>query len=75
MVTRKRPPLAPASVFAPDGRRRLWHFTFACRVCGRHSFGRSRTLAAVTGPRRASTCGHSVSVMIARTYGGRPGAT
>lgn len=69
---RKRPPIAPASVFAPDGRRRLWHFTYPCRVCGSYNFGRSRTLAGVTGLRRA-TCGHLVSVAIFRTYAG-PGA-
>lgn len=67
-VTRHRPPLAPASVFAPDGRRRLLHFTYPCRVCGSYNFGRTRALADVTGLRRA-TCGHLVSVMIARTYG------
>ena len=68
-----RPPLAPASVFAPDGRRRLWHFTYPCRVCGAHNFGRSHSLADVTGLRRA-TCGHLVSVMIARVYGQADGA-
>jgi hypothetical protein len=66
---RKRPPLAPASVFAPDGRRRRWHFTYPCRVCGSYNFGRSRMLADVTGLRRA-TCGHLVSVAIFRTYAG-----
>ncbi len=67
-TARKRPPLAPASAFAPDGRRRLWHYTYGCRVCGSYHFGRSRTLDGVTGVRRAG-CGHLVSVMIARTYG------
>jgi hypothetical protein len=70
-ATRNRPPVAPASVFAPDGRRRLWHFTYPCRICGAYNFGRSRTLDDVTGLRRA-TCGHVVTVMAARTYTGRP---
>jgi hypothetical protein len=66
-----RPPLAPASVFGPAGRRRWWWFTFRCKTCGAHQFGRAKTLDAITGERRAS-CGHAVSVMIARVYG-RPG--
>ena len=70
-VTRGRrrdlPPLAPASVFAPRGRRRLWHYTYPCRACGTYHFGRAKALDEVTGVRRAG-CGHLVSVMIARTY-------
>ena len=66
--TKPRPPLAAASVFAPQGRRRNWWYTYSCRVCGAFHFGRARELDQVTGVRRAG-CGHQVSVMIARTYG------
>jgi len=55
-------------VFAPQGRRRNWWYTYSCRVCGAYQFGRARELDQVTGIRRAG-CGHQVSVMIARTYG------
>lgn len=63
-----RPPIAPASVYAPLGRRRWWWYSYPCRTCGAYQFGRAKTLDAVTGVRRAG-CGHLVSVMIARTYG------
>ena len=67
-------PLAPASVFAPGGRRTRWTFTYGCRICGVYSVGRARTIEDVPGIRRAS-CRHFVTVMIARTYGsGQPGA-
>ena len=66
--SRPRPPLAPASVFGPVGRRRWWWYTFSCRTCGAHQFGRAKTLDAVTGVRRAG-CGHQVNVMAARIYG------
>ena len=65
---RDRPPLAPASVFAPGGRRRSWWYTYPCRTCGTHHFGRAKELGGVTGVRRAG-CGHLVLVMIARVYG------
>lgn len=65
---RQRPPLAPASVYAPLGRRRWWWYCYPCRTCGNYQFGRAKTLDAVTGVRRAG-CGHEVNVMIARTYG------
>ena len=63
-----RPPLAPASVYAPLGRRRWWWYAYRCRICGAHLFGRSKTLDAVTGVRRAG-CGHHVNIMAARVYG------
>ncbi len=66
--SKPRPPLAPASVFGPAGRRHWWWFTFRCKVCGAHQFGRAKTLDAVTGVRRAS-CGHQVQIMAARIYG------
>lgn len=66
--SRSRPPLAPASVFTPRGRRRLWHYTYPCRACHTYHFGRAKALDEVTGVRRAG-CGHLVSVMIARVYG------
>ncbi len=60
-------PIAPASVFGPVGRRRSWWYTYRCRTCGAHLFGRAKTLDAVTGERRAG-CGHRVQVMAARIY-------
>jgi DNA-directed RNA polymerase subunit RPC12/RpoP len=63
----RKPPLAPASVYAPLGRRRYWWYAYRCRTCGAHQFGRAKSLDAVTGVRRAS-CGHQVSVMAARIY-------
>lgn len=62
-----RPPLAPASVFGPAGRRSWWWFTFRCKTCGAHQFGRAKSLDSVPGERRAS-CGHKVVVMAARVY-------
>ena len=62
-----RPPIAPASVFGPVGRRRYWWYTYRCRSCGAHLFGRARSLEEVTGERRAG-CGHRVQVMAARIY-------
>jgi hypothetical protein len=62
-----RPPIAPASVFGPVGRRRYWWFTFRCKVCGAHQFGRAPSLDAVTGERKAG-CGHRVQIMAARVY-------
>lgn len=69
---RNRPPLAPASAYAPLGRRRCWRYCYRCKTCGAYQFGRAKTLEGVTGVRRAG-CGHQVDVMIARTYG-RPEA-
>lgn len=66
--SKPRPPLAPASVFGPVGRRHWWWYTFRCKTCGTHQFGRAKTLDAVTGVRRAG-CGHRVNVMAARIYG------
>jgi hypothetical protein len=40
-----------------------------CPECGEPHLGHARDLAFVTGPRRLP-CGHPVTVMIARTYGG-----
>ena len=65
---RDRPPLAPASVFAPQGRRRYWWFTYCCGTCQAHHFGRSPDLDSVSGERRAR-CGHRVFVTAARVYG------
>jgi hypothetical protein len=64
---RQRPPIAPASVFGPVGRRRFWWYTYRCRICGAYLFGRARSLEDVTGERRAG-CGHRVQVMAARIY-------
>jgi hypothetical protein len=64
---RQRAPIAPASVFGPVGRRRYWWFTFRCKTCGAHLFGRAPSLDAVAGERRAG-CGHRVHVMAARIY-------
>jgi hypothetical protein len=69
--SRRRPPLAPASVYAPRGRRRHWWYCYPCRVCNTFHFGRASELDKVTGERRAG-CGHAVSVMIARVYGTTP---
>jgi hypothetical protein len=70
-----RPPLAPASVFSPVGRRKSWWYTYKCQTCGSHLFGRARDLGAVTGERRAP-CGHRVQVVAARIYTQpSPGAT
>jgi hypothetical protein len=67
-AARNRPPLAPASVYAPLGRRRYWWYSYPCRTCGTYHFGRARELDEVTGVRRAG-CGHQVNVMLARVYG------
>jgi hypothetical protein len=64
---RQRAPIAPASVFGPVGRRRFWWYTYRCRACGAHLFGRARSLDAVAGERKAG-CGHRVNVMAARVY-------
>lgn len=61
------PPLAPASVYAPLGRRRWWWYSYRCRSCGAYQLGRAKTLDEVTGVRRAG-CGHEVTVMAARIY-------
>ena len=66
--SKPRPPLAPASVYVPLGRRRWWWYSYPCRTCGAYQVGRAKSLDPVTGIRRAD-CGHQVSVMIARTYG------
>jgi hypothetical protein len=66
--SRPRPLLAPASVYAPLGRRRWRWYAYRCRTCGAYQFGRAKTLDAVIRVRRAD-CGHEVSVMIVRTYG------
>jgi len=66
-VKRQQAPLAPASVFGPVGRRKSWWYTYRCRICGAHLFGRAKTLDAVTGERRAG-CGHRITVMAARIY-------
>lgn len=63
-----RAPIAPASVYAPLGRRRWWWYAYRCYTCGAHQFGRARALEQVTGVRRAG-CGHQVNVMAARIYG------
>jgi DNA-directed RNA polymerase subunit RPC12/RpoP len=64
---RQRAPIAPASVFGPVGRRRFWWYTYRCKTCGAHLFGRAKSLDAVTGERRAG-CGHRGMVMAARIY-------
>lgn len=63
----QRAPIAPASVFGPVGRRRFWWYTYRCRICGAHLFGRARSLDAVAGERKAG-CGHRVQIMAARIY-------
>ena len=65
--SRRQVPVAPASVFGPVGRRRYWWYTYRCRTCGAHLFGRARSLDDVTGERKAG-CGHRVQVMAARIY-------
>ena len=62
-----RPPIAPASVYEPLGRRRYWWYAYRCQTCGAYQFGRAKTLDVVTGVRRAG-CGHHVNVMAARIY-------
>ena len=64
---RQPPPIAPASVFGPLGRRRTWWYTYRCRICGAYLFGRAKTLDAVAGERKAG-CGHHVQIMAARIY-------
>jgi DNA-directed RNA polymerase subunit RPC12/RpoP len=66
-AARQRPPLAPASVFGPVGRRKSWWYTYRCANCGAYLFGRAKSLDAVTGERRAG-CGHRVQVVAARIY-------
>ena len=64
---RKPAPIAPASVFPPIGRRKLWAYTYQCGSCDAYLFGRARTLEGVTGERKAQ-CGHRVRIMAARIY-------
>ena len=64
---RQQPPIAPASVFGPVGRRRSWCYTYRCRTCEAHLFGRARSLDAVASERKAG-CGHRVQVIAARIY-------
>ena len=64
---RQPAPIAPASVFPPIGRRKQWAYTYKCRTCGAHLFGRAKALDVVTGERKA-LCGHRVQVMAARIY-------
>jgi hypothetical protein len=66
-------PIAPASAFAPSGRRRLWAFTYSCKICEAYHIGRARDIDQVTGLRRAG-CGHWVNVMAARIYGTKAAA-
>lgn len=66
-VRRGRPPIAPASVFGPVGRRKFWWYTYRCRICGAHLFGRAQSLDAVAGESKAG-CGHRVRIMVARIY-------
>ena len=66
--SKTRPPIAPASVYAPLGRRRWWWYAYSCRTCAAYQFGRAKTLDAVTGVGRAGY-GHQVNVMAARIYG------
>jgi hypothetical protein len=70
---RNQPPLALASVFAPHGRRTWWWYTYACRTCAAHHFGRAPELDQVTGRRKAG-CGHLVQIVAARVYGRPDGA-
>ncbi len=71
-AARQRVPIAPASVYAPIGRRRWWWYAYRCLTCGVYQLGRARQLDQVTGQRRAG-CGHAVVIMAARIYGA-PGA-
>lgn len=68
--SRRRAPQAFASLFAPDGRRRLWMLTFVCPHCGfgHRALARSEEGARVLRPRGA--CGRIVRIRVARTYRG-----
>jgi len=68
-VRHSKAPAAFVSLFAPAGHRRWWHYSYRCGQCGTYQFGRAPRLEDVTGPRRAS-CGHKVSIVVARTYSG-----
>ncbi|MBB4931416.1 hypothetical protein F4561_002236 [Lipingzhangella halophila] len=62
----RRYPVAFASAFAPDGRRRRWGIAYRCPHCHRHHFGLSWT-PQVGGIRR-SGCGRRIWVVISRRY-------
>jgi len=64
---RRGPATVYVSLYAPAGRRRYWWYSYRCPECATYQFGRSRDLTGVTGARRAG-CGHTVNVVIARTY-------
>lgn len=56
------------SLLWPAGRRSCWWYLATCRTCGKPHLGRARSLDQVTRERRLP-CGHTVTIMIARTYG------
>lgn len=68
--SKRKPPVAFASVYAPDDSRAWWHLAFRCPACEGWHFGRTRDESKVTGPRR-TRCGRTVIVKAARTYRGR----
>jgi hypothetical protein len=69
-ATRRRAPLASASLYEPAAGRTWWWISLRCPHCGSVHLGRVREEANAEGPRRAG-CGRKVTVKVRRTYRGR----
>jgi len=67
-TTRPEALICRVSLLAPQGRRTHWWYLACCPECRQPHHGRSRDLEAVAETRRLS-CGHWVTVVIARVYG------
>jgi hypothetical protein len=53
---------APATTFAPCGRRTMWAATYRCPHCGGWHLSRAQTEQEITGRRRAG-CGRLVQLI------------
>jgi hypothetical protein len=71
-ATRRRAPLASASLYEPAAGRTWWWLSIRCPHCGSVHLGRVREEGEADGPRRAG-CGRKVTVKVRRTYRGRRG--
>lgn len=67
---RRTVPLVYASAYAPCAGRSWWWLSYVCPHCKFGHFGRARSEAQVSGPRRTRCCGRLVIVKVARVYRG-----